>query len=53
MMFEEKEKRDQNIKVRLSKSERETVEEYCEKHGLSISAFIRNAIENEMRRKGN
>lgn len=49
-MFEEKEKRDKNIKVRLSQSEKEVVEKYCEEHNMNLSIFVRNALVTEMRR---
>lgn len=43
-----KEKKTEFIKVRVSKSEKEQIYSYCEKHSLSVSEFIRLAINIQM-----
>ena len=39
-----KENRQENIKVRLTPTEKEKIVEYCEAHNISISEFIRIAV---------
>jgi len=38
-----KENRQENIKVRLTPTEKEKIVKYCEAHNISISEFIRMA----------
>ena len=45
-----KENKDCFVKVRVTKSERDQIEAYCEKHDLSISEFMRLAIETRLRK---
>lgn len=45
-----KEIKDCSIKVRITKSEKEQIDAYCDKHGLSISELIRLALEKEFRK---
>lgn len=40
-----KEVKDQIIKVRITKSEKEQVSAYCEKHDTTISELLRQALE--------
>ena len=40
-----KEIKDCFIKVRITKSEREQIDAYCEKHDLTISELVRLALE--------
>lgn len=47
-----KEIKDQFIKVRLTKSEKEKVAAYCDKHDLSISELIRRSLEVCFEEKG-
>lgn len=44
-MFENK---DIQIKVRVTPTEKEQIMEYCEKHQLTISQFLREAIYNKL-----
>ena len=39
-----KENKDSQIKVRITKSERERIEEYCKDAELTVSEFLRLAI---------
>lgn len=39
-----KENKDTQIKVRITKSDKEIIEEYCINNDLTVSAFIRMAI---------
>ena len=39
-----KETKDCHVKVRITPTERKAIEEYCEKHDLKISDFIRMAF---------
>lgn len=41
-----KEKKDCNIKIRITKSEREGIERCCEAWGWTMSEFMRYAIDN-------
>lgn len=43
-----KENKDCFVKVRITKSERDQIETYCEKYDLSISEFMRLAIEKQL-----
>ena len=43
-----KENIDYQIKVRLTATEKEAVNNYCEKHGMTVSEFLRAAIENKL-----
>ena len=45
-----KENKDCYVRVRITKSERDQIEAYSEKHDLSISEFMRLAIENYLRK---
>ena len=45
-----KENKDCYVRVRITKSEREQIEAYCDKYNLSISEFMRLAIEKSMRK---
>ena len=45
-----KENKDCYVRVRITKSERDQIEAFCDKHNLSISEFMRLAIENYLRR---
>ena len=40
-----KEVKDQFIKVRITKSEKEKIISYCEKHDTTVSELIRRALE--------
>lgn len=40
-----KEIKDQIVKVRLTKSEKDKVAAYCERHDISISELLRQALE--------
>lgn len=46
-----KENKDCYVKVRITKSEKEQIEAYCDKHGLSISEFMRLAIEKQIHKE--
>ena len=39
-----KEKKQENIKVRITPKEKEKIVEYCEAHSITISEFIRMAV---------
>lgn len=39
------------LRLRVSKEEKKTVEEFCERHGCSMSNFMREAMVREMRRR--
>lgn len=39
-----KENKQENIKVRITPKEKEKIIEYCDKHDMSISEFIRMAV---------
>ena len=43
-----KETKEFQLKVRVSKSEKEKILAYCEKHSLSVSDFLRLSIENKL-----
>ena len=43
-----KENKNYQIKVRLTATEKEAVNNYCEKHGMTVSEFLRAAIENKL-----
>lgn len=43
-----KENKDYQVKVRITKREKEKINAYCEKHSLTISEFIRIAVNNQM-----
>lgn len=43
-----KENKDYQIKVRLTATEKDAVNNYCEKHGMTVSEFLRTAIENKL-----
>ena len=47
----EKEKKDCQLKFRLTKKLNERIAAYCEKYDLSVSEFIRKAIEDYLRNK--
>jgi hypothetical protein len=38
------EKKDIQIKVRITATDKETIESYCEAHSITISDFLRAAI---------
>ena len=40
-----KENKDYQMKCRLTQTEKERIFEYCEKHGMSISEFVRMACD--------
>lgn len=39
-----KENKQENIKVRITPKEKEKIKEYCDKHDMSISEFVRMAV---------
>lgn len=43
-----KENKNFQIKVRLTATEKDAVNNYCEKHGMTVSEFLRTAIENKL-----
>lgn len=51
MLEYKKELKDQTLKLKVSKSEKEVVTEFCERHGISLSNFMREAMVREMRRR--
>ena len=46
-----KEIKDQIVKVRLTKSEKEKVAAYCERHDISISELLRQSLEKCFRKE--
>ena len=40
-----KENKDYQIKCRLTQTEKERIFEYCERHGISLSEFVRMACD--------
>lgn len=44
-----KEIKDIQIKVRISATEKEIIDSYCEEHGLTISNFLRAAINKKIK----
>lgn len=47
-----KERKDCQLKVRLTKTEKERVMAYCEKYDMTVSDFIRKAVDSYLREKG-
>lgn len=45
------EKKDEVLRLRVTKEEKETVKDFCERHSCDMSAFIREAMVREMRRR--
>lgn len=43
-----KENKDIQIKVRISATDKDKIDSYCEKHNLTISDFLRVAINNKL-----
>lgn len=46
-----KEIKDQIVKVRLTKSEKDKIITYCEKHDISISELLRQSLEKCFRKE--
>ena len=44
-------KKTEVLRLRVTKEEKETVKEFCERHGCEISTFMREAMVREMRRR--
>ena len=42
-MIDIKETKDAQVKVRLTNSEKEVIQGYCERHNMTISGFLRVA----------
>lgn len=49
-VYMSKENKNCYVRVRITKSERDQIEAYCAKHDLSISEFMRLAIEEFIRK---
>ena len=45
-----KENKDCYVRVRITKSEQKQIEAYCDKYKLSVSDFVRLAMENQLRK---
>lgn len=48
-----KENKEEQIKVRITPTEKEKIMEYCEINNLTVSQFLRMAISEVLNRKGN
>ena len=48
-----KENKEEQIKVRITPTEKEKIMQYCEINNLTVSQFLRMAISEVLNRKGN
>lgn len=46
-----KETKDFSIRIRVSKSEKERIDAYCERYSMSISELIRRALEQYLKER--